>query len=422
MIMATEYKLSYTAEEIDIKLGQIDDKLDSSELNSAIDTALAEAKASGDFNGQDGYTPVKGVDYFDGTNGKDGKDGKDGIDGINGTDGVSVTKTEINNKGELVITLSDNTVSNLGVVIGAKGEKGDKGDPYTFTEADKAELVQMVIESLGGNPVFGYVDENNNIIVSGNLADGSYNVKYEMEDGSMVDIGDLVLDTRTYYTVKNNLTNCTSNNNTTEAVEGGSYSANITAKSGYELKSVTVTMGGSPVSVSGGVINIASVTGDIVITAVATEVQTNDTDNILTNGAYTIEMNKRWSNSSKSYSACDGMICITIPTADVLNKTIYFKGFTKDLQSSGSKALWMAVDESLTRQSAPHSANGDGCIWGATYLTDEGNGAYSLAVNSTSFTGDVSSTTYLKLNMAVNASTAVTSLDGLTMTIDQPIS
>ena len=50
-------------------------------------------------NGKDGYTPVKGKDYFDGTNGKDGKDGytpqkgvdyfdgKDGKDGTNGKDG-----------------------------------------------------------------------------------------------------------------------------------------------------------------------------------------------------------------------------------------------------------------------------------------------------------------------------------------------
>lgn len=31
--------------------------------------------------GKDGYTPVKGVDYFDGKDGKDGKPGKDGLDG-----------------------------------------------------------------------------------------------------------------------------------------------------------------------------------------------------------------------------------------------------------------------------------------------------------------------------------------------------
>lgn len=34
------------------------------DISTEIDTALAEAKASGEFDGADGYTPIKGVDYF----------------------------------------------------------------------------------------------------------------------------------------------------------------------------------------------------------------------------------------------------------------------------------------------------------------------------------------------------------------------
>lgn len=120
--------------------------------------------------------------------------------------------------------------------------------------------------------VFGYIDENNTIVLKGNLLDGAYNVKYEMEDGSTVDIGDLVLDTNIYYSVSSNLTNCTNSNNALTVVEGESYSATISAIEGYELSSVTVTMGGSPVTVTNGVINITSVTGNIVITAMAEEV------------------------------------------------------------------------------------------------------------------------------------------------------
>lgn len=67
-------------------------------------------------------------------------------------------------------------------------------------ETFKVEITQMVIESLGGNPIFGYVDEDNNIIVQGNLADGTYSVKYEMEDGSTVNIGNLVLAEEPAYT------------------------------------------------------------------------------------------------------------------------------------------------------------------------------------------------------------------------------
>jgi hypothetical protein len=38
-------------------------------------------------DGEDGYTPMKGVDYFDGEDGKDGYDGVDGRDGKDGKDG-----------------------------------------------------------------------------------------------------------------------------------------------------------------------------------------------------------------------------------------------------------------------------------------------------------------------------------------------
>ena len=63
--------------------------VDKNELASIADEILAEAKASGEFDGrpgadgkdgQDGYTPVKGIDYFD------GKDGQDGYTPVKGTD------------------------------------------------------------------------------------------------------------------------------------------------------------------------------------------------------------------------------------------------------------------------------------------------------------------------------------------------
>lgn len=40
------------------------DYLESSELPTAINTALSQAKESGEFDGTDGYTPVKGTDYY----------------------------------------------------------------------------------------------------------------------------------------------------------------------------------------------------------------------------------------------------------------------------------------------------------------------------------------------------------------------
>lgn len=209
---------------------------------------------------------------------------KNGSKGSTGANGASVTVKSVSEStadgGSNVVTFSDGkTLTVKNGKTGAKGADGHtpvKGVDY-FTEADKAEFVAAVMDAIGC-PVFGLVDENNNIVLTGKIPDGTYSIKYDMENGSTVDIGDLELDTNVYYSVSNTLTNCTSSNSAKRVVEGESYSATISAKSGYELKSVTATMGGSAVSVTNGVINIASVTGNIVITAVAEEIKASYTN------------------------------------------------------------------------------------------------------------------------------------------------
>lgn len=48
--------------------------------------------------------------------------------------------------------------------------------------------------------VYGNVDSGNNIVLTGNLADGNYTVKYEKEDGTTIDIGNLPLVVAPTYT------------------------------------------------------------------------------------------------------------------------------------------------------------------------------------------------------------------------------
>lgn len=165
---------------------------------------------------------------------------------------------------EQISQLSSEKVDKTEVSLGIASD----GLIYIFVDGNPVGTGIPQGSSVEGD-VFGYIDENNTIVLTGALADGTYSIKYEMDDGSTVDIGDLVLDSNIYYSIASNLTNCTSNNSALSIAEGESYSATITANDGHELKSVSVTMGGSAVSVSGGVINIASVTGNIVITAVA---------------------------------------------------------------------------------------------------------------------------------------------------------
>ena len=46
-----------------------------------------------------------------------------------------------------------------------------------------------VTQSTQSGDVVGYVDSENNIVLSGKLADGTYKLKYEMEDGKKLDVG-----------------------------------------------------------------------------------------------------------------------------------------------------------------------------------------------------------------------------------------
>lgn len=82
-----------------------------------------------------------------------------------------------------------------------------------------------------------------------------------------------------YYTITNSLTNVSSDNPVSSVLENGGYMATLTIADGYELESVVVTMGGIDVTSSvynDGVITISKVTGNVVITAIANEVVTEE--------------------------------------------------------------------------------------------------------------------------------------------------
>ena len=79
----------------------------------------------------------------------------------------------------------------------------------------------------------------------------------------------------TTYTITQTLSNCTSNISQTSIAEDAPLSVVITPNNDYELSSLTVTMGGTNITstvVSGDTITIPKVTGNIVITATATEI------------------------------------------------------------------------------------------------------------------------------------------------------
>lgn len=130
-------------------------------------------------NGAEGKTPyIKNKTWWIG-------DTDTGIkaEGTNGKDGISATHSW--NGTTLTITSASGTSS-----ANLKGDKGNtpiKGVDY-FTLADQEAIVQQVITALG-TPVFGRVDEDNNIILTGVLAEGEYVLKYEDAEGNVTTIG-----------------------------------------------------------------------------------------------------------------------------------------------------------------------------------------------------------------------------------------
>ena len=91
-----------------------------------------------------------------------------------------VTETELNNKGYLTASNFEN------LTLGYHTD----GKIYLFYNDTK--LGNGVEIAMSGD-VIGYIDSGSNIILSGALANDTYTVKYETEDGTYVDIGSLSL-------------------------------------------------------------------------------------------------------------------------------------------------------------------------------------------------------------------------------------
>lgn len=152
------------------------DKLSADALPVAVNEALAEAKASGQFDGKDGYTPVKGVDYFDGQDGKDGVDGKDGYTPQKGIDYFD----------------------------GKDGKDGQNGSDYVLTDADKQEIAEQAaglveIPAGGGFVASDTPPEDTSLLwVDTSDNSGSVNVPTDEHINALIDAKLGVIENGTY--------------------------------------------------------------------------------------------------------------------------------------------------------------------------------------------------------------------------------
>ena len=211
------------------------------ELSEAVDEALAAAKESGEFDGAAGQrgtgilkvttapssyttttagvTPIKrmslstiksqaGVEevlegdliaysyyqyhvyYLDGTYAY--MDTYVSVRGAAGDDGdaatIEITGVEALAYGAAptVAEVSGSTAQARKYVLGIPA--GKPGADYVLTDDDRAQIAALVIEDLGGRPVYGYVEEDTKSIIL-HAPEGAYTYYYQMADGTLVEIG-----------------------------------------------------------------------------------------------------------------------------------------------------------------------------------------------------------------------------------------
>lgn len=84
----------------------------------------------------------------------------------------------------------------FGAEFKAEDAQGDNSPTQVslapLTQEDKEEIANMVLAALR-TPVIGSVDAQNNVVLTGELASGTYTFSYEMADGSLVEIGQVVV-------------------------------------------------------------------------------------------------------------------------------------------------------------------------------------------------------------------------------------
>lgn len=175
------------------------------------------------------------------------------------------------------------------------------------------------------------------------------------------------------FVVNNALTNVTSSNTTLTITEGTSYTTTLTANDGFKIDSVIVKMGGVDITstaYTNGVITIAEVTGDIIITAVAVK---DGYTNIIDTIGYTdgVRLNSSGTTTALSGYTTTGTIDVsayaepvTIRTDNVdftYSNSCYLVGYNAD----GSKLAYTYI-KSLVE---------NGVEWNGIFVTadDEGN-------------------------------------------------
>ena len=221
---------------------EVESGVDSDELIAAVNAAIAEAKANGEFDGKDGESiTIKSVSestadggnnvitFSDGKtltvkNGSKGSDGAPGKDGEKGADGVTITRILVETNEDTgvetnviyfsdgqVIRVADGEPGTPGVGVGIRdifhnevtkqhiitftdgsqltindgkdGANGEDGKNYVLTDADKAELSQMAADTV---KIPTALKNPNALTINGTSYDGSSAVSIDVTKEPLV--------------------------------------------------------------------------------------------------------------------------------------------------------------------------------------------------------------------------------------------
>ena len=163
-----------------------------------------------------------------------------------------------------------------GCTVSNNASQVEYGDSYTATvAADVGKELTSVVVKMGG------VD-----ITSTAYTAGSGAINITKVTGAVTITAVAIMPSVTY-TITLNLTNCASSNTATSIAENASYTTTLSPTGTFKkLGTITVTMGGADISasaVSGSIVSIANVTGDITITCAAVITNIIDTVGISAN-------------------------------------------------------------------------------------------------------------------------------------------
>lgn len=267
------------------------------------------------------------------------------------------------------------------------------GEPLACVlTADEGRRLDSVTVTMGGTD-----------ITSSAYASGKISIASVTDD---VTITATTAEISTSHSITTTLSHVTISNTVASVDKNGSYSATVTPDTGYATPTITVTMGGADITssaVSGSTISIASVTGDVVITATAARLSnlipasTDAAGNVFgtggiksgtrlgSGGESASNVQTVYSDGSRDTISCTGFMPIE------LGKRINFENCNLLYNTSGAE-VWpvyvMFYDENHNRTGASST---DACYFAKTYSlkpsTADWGGKAIANVNGQSYSG-----------------------------------